>query len=143
MDRLPQQSGASRESRALSLAALLSALLLCVVCSMTLVTGVNQQWFELARAPDLYAAALRAGAEPLRAIIAVDDVFICAYVTASVLFAARLALGRSPLPFLIGAAVLAGGLLDLHENHHILSMLALAEKGIAPPVAEQICPRAG
>lgn len=123
-------------------AALASALLLLVLVGLTLANGVNQQTFEQVALPSDYAAALRAAGTSLRTIIAIDDVFIVAYVTAT-LFLVR-ALGsslRDPAWLLVLFGGIFAGLLDLHENHHILSMLRGAELGVAPPL-EQIESRA-
>jgi hypothetical protein len=125
----------------LAAASLAAAVLLGTLCALTLATGVSQQWFEVARPPGEYAAALVRDAVPLRAIIALDDLFIVAYVTGSVLFAVRLARGRlGPLHVLVMVGGVAAGVLDLEENHHILTMLRLAEQGVAIPV-EQILRR--
>jgi hypothetical protein len=130
---IPSQSGASP----LFGASIASALLLVTACLMTLATGVSQQWFEVARAPDVYAAALVHDATPLRAIVAVDDLFIAAYVTATVLLAIRLGRPRlGPLQVLVLAGGVAAGVLDLEENHHLLAMLRVAEEGIAIPLQE-------
>jgi hypothetical protein len=114
--------------------ALAAALLLATLCAMTLATGTSQQWFEFVHAPDEYARALASQGRALRAIIAVDDGFIAAYVSATVLFALRLARGRpGALHGLIIAGGVAAGVLDLVENHHILALLRAAERGL--PVA--------
>lgn len=121
----------------LSTAAFASAALLVVLCAMTLATGVSQQWFEWAHAPDAYAARLVHDATWLRAIVAVDDAFIAAYVTATVLLATALARGRfGAMHVLVVAGGVAGGVLDLEENHHILAMLRLAERGVALPLGD-------
>jgi hypothetical protein len=125
------------ETSVLSAAALASAALLAVLCLATWSSGVSQQWFESAWPPAIYAAELVRGATALRFIIAVDDLFIAAYITSVVLFAAHLwRAQRSPVPILIGVGSVFAGLLDLHENHHILSMLALAEADIPVPLSE-------
>ncbi|MDB4972015.1 MAG: hypothetical protein JWN48_356 [Myxococcaceae bacterium] len=125
------------DTSALSIAALASALLLVVLCLATLVSGVSQQWFESASPPAIYAAELVRGATALRVIIGVDDLFIAAYTTAVILFATHMyRMERSPVSVLIGVGSVAAGLLDLHENHHILNMLALAEADIPPSLAE-------
>lgn len=121
--------------------ALASAVLLVVLCTTTFVTGTSQQWFEWAHAPDVYADALRAHATWLRAIIALDDVFIAAYVSMALLFGVHLA-GRehpkSPLLLVAMGFSVVAGTLDLEENHHLLSLLRLAEAGVAIPLEEVV-----
>ncbi len=116
-----------------------SAILLFVLVVMTIVLGESQQSFEVFSAPPLYAAALVAGAASLRAIVLVDDLFICAYTTATVLFIAWIAeRRRSPstlLRLVLGLGVTAG-LLDWIENHHILAMIRMSELGFVPSAAE-------
>lgn len=121
----------------LPLAAASSGLLLLVLTSISYASGTSQQWLEWVRPPDEYTHALRAGDHVLRAIIAVDDVFIAAYVSAGVLLAARLAGGHARLlPMLVGGCSLVAGLLDLEENHHLLAMIELARHDIAIPLDE-------
>lgn len=109
-------------------ASLAAGLLLVVLCGITAVTGTSQQWFEWVHGPEVYAARLVAESVWLRAIIATDDMFIAAYVVATLLLARRLAVGGwSPLTLAIALGGAAAGILDLQENHDILSMLRSAE----------------
>lgn len=114
-----------------------SALLLTTLCALTLATGVSQQWFEWVRAPAVYAARLVQDATALRAIIALDDVFIAAYVASAVLFVRFLGGGqRDPLHAVAVGFSVAAGVLDLAENHHLLALLNLAEAGLPVPVED-------
>lgn len=116
---------------------LASALLLTSLCALTLATGVSQQWFEWVRPPAAYAARLVHDATALRAIIALDDVFIAAYVASAVLFVRFLGEHtRSPLQVVASGFSVAAGVLDLAENHHILSLLTLAEAGLPVPMED-------
>lgn len=114
-----------------------SALLLFVLVAMTVGFGVSQQSFEVFAPPDAYAAALVEGAGALRFILLVDDVFVAAYMSATVLFVAWIAERRpsSLLRIVLGFGVVAG-LLDLIENHHILAMIRAAETGFVPSPGE-------
>lgn len=119
----------------LSTASLASAVLLAILCALTLATGVTQQWFESFHPEGAYAARLVHDGAWLRVIVALDDAFIAAYVSASVLLGMRL--GRmGPIPLLVIAGGVAGGVLDLEENHHLLAMLRMAEADVAIPVAD-------
>lgn len=116
-----------------------SGALFTLLFATTVATGVSQQWFEVARPPAEYAAALVAAAGWLRALIAVDGLFIACYVATTLLFVTWLTGGRlSPLCVAIAAGGVAGGVLDLAENQHMLAMLALAERGIEPSAAELV-----
>lgn len=115
--------------------------LLTLLCGLTLATGVSQQWFEWARAPDLYAQALVRDGSWLRAIIAIDDLFIAAYVTSTVMLGLTLARGRPDARhLLVIAGGVAAGVLDLDENHHLLALVRLARDHVPIPV-EQILRR--
>lgn len=116
---------------------LASALLLTTLCALTLATGVSQQWFEWVRTPDAYATRLLHDAMTLRAIIALDDVFIAAYVASAVLFVRFLGEpAREPLHAVAVGFSVAAGVLDLTENHHLLSLLTLVEAGLPVPVED-------
>lgn len=122
---------------AASRASLTAAALLAVLVALTLGTGVSQQHFEYLAAPDRYARELLQGARALRLLITLDDAFIAAYVSATVLFVRALARRRwEALHTLVLAGGVAAGVLDLEENHHLLSLLSLAEQGVALPLAE-------
>lgn len=126
-------------SRLLSRSSTAAALLLTLLCALALASGVSQQWFEWAHAPDVYARALLRDGQWLRAIIAIDDVFIAAYVTSSVVLARALARGKpTSLHVLITVGGALAGVLDLEENHHLLAMLRLAERDVAIPLEEII-----
>ncbi len=111
--------------------------LLLLLCVLTLFSGVSQQWFELVHAPAVYAQALQRDAAWLRTIIVFDDLFIAAYVSATVALAAFLSQGQWQVwQRLIVVGGVAAGVLDLQENHHLLAMLRVADQGIALPLAE-------
>jgi hypothetical protein len=130
-----------RTSTPLRSTSLAAAGLLGTLCAITLSTGVSQQRFEWAAAPDVYAAALAHDAAWLRAIVAVDDCFVAAYVAATIFLATTLARGRwQPLHVCMAAGGVAAGLLDLHENHQLLTMLRWVELRM-PLDAERILSR--
>lgn len=107
-----------------------AAILLLTLCAITAITGVSQQRFEWVQLPDAYAAALVAQGGWLRAIVALDDLFIAAYVLATLALARKIANGRwGPVTVAIAVGGVAAGLLDLHENHDLMSMLRWTELG--------------
>jgi hypothetical protein len=122
-------------SSCLVLASSAAGILLVILCGMTLASGVSQQTFEAVAPPEIYAAMLVRGAAWLRALVAVDDLFIAAYVTATLLLARWLARdGWHVLHTVIVVLGVTAGVLDLEENHHILAMLRIAQHGVAIPL---------
>lgn len=112
-----------------------AAVLLATLCAITLITGVSQQHFEWVHAPAVYAADLVRDAGWLRAIVAIDDLFIIAYVTATVALATSLCRERwTVLHVLIVGGGVAAGLLDFEENHQLLALTRWAELELAIPV---------
>lgn len=131
-----------RTETSLVAASLAAAFLLLVLCTLTAGLGVSQQGYEFFAAPVDYAAGLVRDAAGLRWIIGIDDVFIAAYVTSTVLFAMSLAQPKlGPIHVLVIAAGVTAGVIDLEENHHILAMLSMAEHGL-PIAASEIVHRA-
>ena len=126
------------QSRQLVLASMAAGSLLLVMIAISVFTGVSQQSFEWFMPPHLYAEQLLAGAGPLRAIIGLDNLFIACYsMTVFLLVQVLWQHHARYLLFLVLAASLTGGVLDYIENHHILSMLTIAEYG-EPLNAEDI-----
>jgi hypothetical protein len=113
-----------------------SAALFLILVLLQLGTGAAQHQFEVFQPPDLYAARLLAHAGPLRAVIALDDIFIVAYVGATTLTV--LALGGGPVGALVALGGLTAGWLDLTENHHMLALLRAAENAVLPAPADLI-----
>ncbi len=116
---------------------LASAALLAVLLVLSVVTGVNQQSFELVAELESYRHRLAAGAGPLRAILAIDNVFVATY-TATTVFAVQALRGRASSAALgcVMGFVIAAGVLDWIENHHFCTMLASVDEGL-PLRAEQ------
>lgn len=96
---------------------------------MQLGSGVTQQWFESVHPLAEYAARLSAQGGWLRAIVAVDDVFVGAYTSAVVMLALTVRERGVAVWGLVLVAGVAGGLFDLEENHHLLAMLTAVQRG--------------
>lgn len=114
-----------------------AAFLLALLCAIVAITGVSQQAFETFAPPDAYAAGLLAGSRALRTTVFFDDLFITAYVSATLCFVRWE--GRkapSPLHGVVLGLVVSAGALGFVENHHILAMLRAAEVGEAPSSGE-------
>lgn len=118
------------DSTTLRAASLLAAVLLAILCGLVASTGVSQQTFEWVAPPAAYGSGLEKDATWLRLIIGIDDLFIAAYVTATLVLANRLArFGWSAMTVTIAVLGLAAGLLDLHENHELLALIRWVESG--------------
>lgn len=130
-------SGLGMSTRLLRHASLASAVLLLILCVMSAVSGVSQQHFEWVHPPQVYAHDLVRDGTWLRAIVLVDDLFVVAYVSATVFLARRLAGGElNAIHMLIAGGGVAAGLIDLEENHHLLTLLRWAELGLPVPSEE-------
>lgn len=114
-----------------------SAMCLLAMLCLSWATGLNVQHFEIVSTPALWDDALLAHAQPLRWLTVIDDVFVACYLVTTLLLVQSLR-SEAPAgariqvlgPWVAGLAV-AVGLLDLMENHHVLSLLHAAEQGQA------------
>lgn len=112
-----------------------SALCVAAMVLLSWQTGLNVQHFERVSSPETWAAELLAHAQALRWLTVIDDAFVACYVAASVLLVRALR-ERAPSgavihalgPWVVSAAALVG-VLDLIENHHVLSLLHAVEHG--------------
>jgi hypothetical protein len=117
--------------------ALASIVVLAAMVAITFVTGVSQETFEIARAPAVYAPELRVFATPLRALFALDSIFLVLYTTLLVQFALRVRTSATRILVAIAiGAILLTALLDMIEDHSILAMLRLAERGVDPTAGD-------
>lgn len=113
---------------AILLAVSTTAVLLVMVAVMT-ATGASQEAHEFYRPHAEYAAALLEHPGALRLLFALDVAFLVLYTAFFAAFADYLrALGR-PFTRLALAAMIGTALLDIVEDHHILTMLGIAERG--------------
>jgi hypothetical protein len=113
-----------------------SALALCML-ALALVTHVAQEYFELVHPASVYASALVDQDGPLRLAFSFDNLFLLAYSTFFALFCVE-RWERAPRLLVIFVAVfgLSVAVLDMVENHHILTMLAQAKAGVPPTPGE-------
>lgn len=113
---------------ALALAAASAATLIAIIL-VTLATGASQEPHEWYQAPDAYRAALLVRPGALRLVFGLDIGFLVLYAAFFAALADHLArLGR-PFVRLALAGLIATAVLDIVEDHHILSLLAVAEAG--------------
>lgn len=117
-------------SRRLSLALVAAtAAVLAVMGIVTLVTGTSQEAHEHYQPPAAYAASLLVRPGTVRLLFALDVGFLVLYTAFFAAFAEHLArLGRPFVRLALGAMI-ATAALDIVEDHHILSLLAVAESG--------------
>jgi len=116
---------------ALWLAAATGAVLIAMVI-VGLTTGAAQEPHEHFMAPDAYVASLFEHAGALRVMFALDIAFLVLYTAFFVAFAEVLRAHARPFVNLALAAMIGTALLDIIEDHHIVSMLESAEHGIVP-----------
>jgi len=113
---------------ALALAAAASAVLISMI-AVTMATGISQEPHEWYQPPEAYRAGLLDRPGALRLVFGLDIGFLVLYAAFFAALADHLArLGR-PFVRLALAALLATAVLDIVEDHHILSLLAVAEAG--------------
>jgi hypothetical protein len=92
---------------------------------------ITQQYFETLSASDVYAKELSTYSGILRSILTLDNIFIVLYSSAFIFLFMVLSAKEKSLNLVVGLiAVLGTGFLDFYENHHILTFLTMAEKGI-------------
>lgn len=123
-------------NRVLALLALLSALSVIGIL-VTGLAGISQEPFQAARLADENMTRLLTNPQGLRFNLGFDNAFIVFYTAFFVLFAYRI---RTLVPREVAVvalgALLIGATLDAIENHHILTMLYSAERGLGVSVAE-------
>jgi hypothetical protein len=125
-------SSPSWSSRRLALAlAVASGAVLIAMAIVTLATGASQEAHEWYQPPAAYAASLLARPGALRLIFGLDIGFLVLYTAFFAALADHLTrLGR-PFVWLALGAMLGTAALDIVEDHHILSLLGVAEAGRA------------
>jgi hypothetical protein len=120
----------------LSLSALGAGIALLCMLGLSFFSNshITQQHFEIFSPTERYMSELLASDRLLRTILSFDNVFIVLYSTSFIFLFSALTHTEKSLNLVIGLiAVLGTGLLDFYENHHILTFLTMAGKGI--PIA--------
>jgi hypothetical protein len=123
----------SNRKMAILLAGCTTAVLV-VMAIVSLATGVTQEAHEHFATPEQYAFRLVAQAKGLRPIMGLDVAFLVLYTAFFATFATHLrARGRPALlVWLALGAMIATAVLDIIEDHHILSLLDAAEHQVPP-----------
>ena len=118
---------------ALYLAGSTGAVLVVMVIVMA-ATGVTQEPHEHFLLPEAYALGLVEHGPTLRIVFALDVAFIAMYTAFFAAFAAYLRERGRPFAMLAFGAMALTALLDLVEDHHILTLLDAAEQRVLPSV---------
>ncbi|HEU0035695.1 MAG TPA: hypothetical protein VFQ53_34020 [Kofleriaceae bacterium] len=111
-----------------------TAAVLIAMVAVSIATGATQEAHEHFHPYPEYATALIARPGGLRALMGLDVAFLCLYTGFFAAFATYLRQRGQPFTYLALGAMVATALLDIVEDHHILSLLAMAESG--RPIAE-------
>ena len=133
---------ASQENRTAAVVAGAAALMVFGMFLVDIVGGVAQQPFEELATVAEYQQSLRDADSWLRVVFTLDNLFIGFY-TAVFLFAVHIFDSPQTRLFLRVAlvALLVAAVLDLRENHHIMTMLVAAREGL-PITAQELHERA-
>lgn len=113
-----------------------SAAVLIVMVAVSLATGATQEAHERYALPEAYAVMLLDHARWLRILFALDVAFLALYTGFFAALARYLADRRQPFTRLALGFLLATTVLDVLEDHHIVTMLDAAESRMLPSVAE-------
>lgn len=105
---------------------------LVVMVVLSMATGVSQEVHEHYALPEGYAISLLAHANALRALFALDIAFLILYTGFFAALAAYLRDRGRPFVRLALGALVATAVLDIVEDHHIVTLLDGAEHGVLP-----------
>jgi hypothetical protein len=115
------------------LTALAALAMLVAMITVTVITGTSQETFEVFRAPGDYTSRLLDHPGALRLLFGLDSAFIVFYTAFFILFARRIVTPDTrTVVWLALGALLVTAVLDMIEDHSILSMLYGAENGVQP-----------
>jgi hypothetical protein len=111
-----------------------AGLMIFVAIGVNLLTGVSPQHFEIVSPPETYAKEMVAAESLLRFLLTIDTLFLTFYTAAFVFLAMSLWREETKLLVVVGLGLLLGTtVLDLHENHDIMTQLTTALAGM--PIA--------
>jgi hypothetical protein len=126
----PQQEMSMRR-----MAIFLAGCTMCVLILMVItgvVTGATQEKHEHFLFPEAYAVSLLDEAKGLRILMGLDIAFLVLYTAFFAAFTKYLRAFGRPFVTLAFGAMLSTAILDIIEDHHILSMLESAEHRVLP-----------
>jgi hypothetical protein len=111
-----------------------TAAVLVVMAIVSIATGATQEVHEHFAPPETYAFRLLDDAKGLRPLMALDIAFLILYTAFFATFATHLRGRGRPalLVWLALGAMIATAVLDIIEDHHILTLLDQAEHQVLP-----------
>ena len=108
------------------------AMLGMLLTSLFAANHITQQHFEFFSSSGVYATELMEASGTLRIILSFDNAFVVLYAASFIFLFMALWHKEKTMNLIAGlVAVLATGLLDFYENHHILTFITMAEKGVS------------
>lgn len=113
-----------------------SAAVLVVMVAFSFATGATQEAHERYALPEAYAILLLDHARSLRTLFALDVAFLALYTGFFASLARYLADRGQPFTRLALGFLVATTVLDIIEDHHIITMLAAAESRMLPSVLQ-------
>lgn len=102
--------------------------LVLVMFGIFLATGIGQDALQIVRPTEAYTELLLGNPPMLRTVLGLDNLFLVLYTTVFIALGSEF--GRSVYARAGVALMMLVGLLDLVENLHLLTMLAMAEAGL-------------
>lgn len=121
----------------ISASAISTTVLLVAMFSISLITGVNQQYFETVDSYTAYLDALRSGDSVLRVLLTIDGLFIASYWLLGIFLV--LALWRDDRRFLLAlsvACISITAILDLMENSEFIMFMESLKSELAIPPSD-------
>ena len=113
-----------------------TAAVLVVMSIVSLATGATQEAHEHLVEPSAYAFGLVEHAQALRVVFALDIAFVILYTAFFAALAAYLRERGRPFVVLALGAMVLTALLDVIEDHHIVTMLDAAQRAIPPSAGD-------
>jgi hypothetical protein len=121
----------TRIYRNTAIMAFAAGLMIFILFGADLLTGVSPQSFEIVSHPETYAREIVAAENLLRFFITIDSLFLAFYMTAFVFLAMSLwREGTKPVVAVGLTLLLVTTMLDLQENHDIMTQLTTALAGM-------------
>lgn len=115
------------------------SLLVATIVVVSLVTGGSQDYFQIARSAEAFAAYVQTPgvAEGVRVTLGFDGMFLILYVVFFILLTVRLRGVLEPVVLNVAlVAMLLTACLDALENHHIIAMLHSIQHGLPVSAGE-------
>jgi hypothetical protein len=106
-----------------------TAIILLAMVAIAVATGATQEAHEHYKPPLEYAAGLLEHASPVRLVFGLDVGFLVLYTGFFAALARYLHQRKQPFAWFAFGLMAAVAVLDILEDHHILTLLSMAERG--------------